>query len=166
MRVSYKTKGNHSSFQRCRRQLRIRVGRIVHRRSFSRELIVYCIIGCTGAMLDLGIYVVLTRGLNLHYQFANFWGVTLGIVNNFFLNYFFNFKAKDRMFVRLVCFYSVGMFGWALSALSLWLHVEQFGVNEVVAKLGTIVFVTIVQFCLNKFVTFGNTKSKEETNNV
>ena len=123
-----------------------------------RELAIYCIIGCSGAGLDFVVYTVLTTVVGLHYQFANFFSVSFGIINNFFWNYFFNFEVKDKMLRRLASFYCVGMFGWALSALLLWLLIEKAGVNGIVAKLGTIVFVTVVQFSLNKFITFKKTK--------
>ena len=122
-----------------------------------RELVVYCMIGCTGAGLDFVIYALLTSVAGLHYQLANFLSVSFGIVNNFFWNYFFNFKAKNRMLLRLGSFYAVGMFGWALSACCLWLFIEYFGLHSLIAKLGTIFFVTVVQFCLNKFITFRKT---------
>ena len=119
-----------------------------------RQLIVYCIIGCTGATLDFVVYALLTRRVGMHYQLANFLSVSFGIINNFFWNCYFNFKTKDRILRRLVSFYSVGMFGCALSAGCLWLFIEVMGLNSLVAKLGTIFFVTVVQFCLNKFITF------------
>lgn len=126
-----------------------------------RELIVYCMIGCTGAALDFVIYALLTHCFGVHYQLANFLSVSFGIINNFFLNRHFNFKIKDRMGARLLSFYSVGMFGWAMSATLLWLFIGRMGLNTLVAKLSTIVFVTVVQFCLNKFITF---KKKELDN--
>ena len=119
-----------------------------------RQLIVYCIIGCTGATLDFVVYALLTGRVGMHYQLANFLSVSFGIINNFFWNCYFNFKTKDKILKRLVSFYSVGMFGWALSAGFLWLFIEVIGLNGLVAKLGTIFLVTVVQFCLNKFVTF------------
>ena len=119
-----------------------------------RELILYCLIGCTGATLDFVIYAALTKGAGLHYQLANFISISFGIVNNFFWNYFFNFKTHDHLLARLASFYCVGMFGWSLSAGCLWIFIEQLRLNILFAKLGTIVLVTIVQFCLNKFITF------------
>jgi len=119
-----------------------------------RQLIVYCIIGCTGATLDFVVYALLTNVAGMHYQIANFLSVSFGIINNFFWNCYFNFKMKDKILKRLVSFYSVGMFGWALSAGCLWLFVEVMSINVLIAKLGTIFFVTVVQFCLNKFITF------------
>ena len=100
------------------------------------------------------VYASLTHGVGWHYQIANFLSVSFGIINNFFLNRHFNFKVQDRMAARLASFYAVGMLGWALSAALLWLFVTCFSMNSLIAKLGTIVFVTAVQFCLNKFITF------------
>ena len=119
-----------------------------------RELIVYCMIGCMGASLDFVVYAVLTSWAGVHYQFANFLSVSFGIVNNFFWNCFLNFKTKDHMLIRLGSFYSVGMLGCVLSAGCLWLLIEKIGLSSLVSKLVTIFFVTIVQFCLNKYITF------------
>ena len=129
-----------------------------------RELIIYCVIGCSGATLDFVVYAAFTRGAGLHYQLANFLSVSFGIVNNFFLNSFFNFRTRDRMLVRFCCFYSIGMFGWVLSAGCLWLFIEKIGLSALVAKFGTIFIVTVVQFLLNKFITFK--KTKESNGNV
>ncbi len=123
-------------------------------------------IGCTGAGLDFVIYAALSYWSGLHYQIANFISVSFGILNNFFLNYFFNFKTKDRLLVRLARFYSIGMLGWVLSTFCLWIFIERIGINAIVAKLETIVFVTIMQFCLNKFITFRKNNSNKETTNV
>ena len=119
-----------------------------------RELVVYCMIGCTGASIDFVVYAVLTSCLGVHYQLANFLSVSFGIVNNFFWNYFFNFKMKDHILIRLGSFYAVGMFGCALSAGCLWLFIERIGLGGLISKLMTISFVTVVQFVLNKFITF------------
>lgn len=126
-----------------------------------RELIVYCMIGCTGATLDFLIFAALTEWTSLHYQGANFISVTFGIVNNFFWNHFFNFKTRDHILLRLGSFYCVGLFGWALSAGCLFVFIEKCGLNSLVAKLGTIFFVTVVQFCLNKFITFRKGEAHE-----
>lgn len=120
----------------------------------NKELIFYCMIGCTGATLDFIIYTVLTGSFGFHYQVANYLSVSVGIINNFILNRSLNFKTKDRTFVRLCCFYSVGMLGWALSAGCLWLFIEVLGLNAIMAKLITIFFVTVTQFGLNKCITF------------
>ena len=138
----------------------------VARSSGLRELILYCIIGCTGAGLDFLIYVFLAKCAGVHYQVANLIGVNAGIINNFILNRHFNFKTQDRVLLRLGCFYAVGMLGCALSAGCLWLLIERLGLGTAAAKLGTIALVTVVQFCLNKFITFRKTANGKETSDV
>ena len=119
-----------------------------------RELIVYCMIGVTGATLDFIIYAVLTTRFEVHYQVANALSVSFGIVNNFFLNYYFNFKVREHMLRRLLMFYCVGLLGWATGAALLWLMIDQLGVNGLIAKVVTIFAITAMQFLINKFVTF------------
>lgn len=119
-----------------------------------KELVFYCIIGSCGASLDFVVYIILSKCFNMHYQFANFISVSTGIINNFFLNFCFNFKVRDKMALRLARFYCIGLFGWILSAAMLWLLVEKLFVNMQIAKVGTIFFVTAVQFMLNKNITF------------
>ena len=136
------------------------------RSSGLRELILYCVIGCTGAGLDFLIYVFLANCAGVHYQVANLIGVNAGIINNFILNRHFNFKTQDRVLLRLGCFYAVGMLGCALSAGCLWLFIERLGLGAAVAKLGTIALVTVVQFCLNKFITFRKSAKGKETSDV
>jgi putative flippase GtrA len=119
-----------------------------------REAIVYCIIGCVGAALDFTIYAFLTGFLSIHYQIANCISSSCGIVNNFILNYFFNFKVKGRMLSRLVSFYSIGVLGLMLSAFCLWVLIKKICMDAFLAKFLTMVFIAVVQFCLNKYITF------------
>ena len=131
-----------------------------------RELIIYCMIGCTGALLDLFVFLILTRRFSIHYQLANFISVSFGIINNFFLNTFINFKIKDKIFLRLACFYAIGMLGCFLSACCLWFFIGHLEINSIVAKIFTIFLVTITQFSLNKLITFKKVNSKKGIENV
>ena len=130
-----------------------------------REIALYCLIGYSGASLDFAAYVALSKFFGLHYQCANLISVSIGITNNFFLNFFFNFKVRDRIAIRFVRFYCIGMFGWMLSAAMLWMLVEVLSINALVAKIGTIFFVTAVQFVLNKFITFRKHENRNGVEN-
>ena len=110
-----------------------------------KHLIKYCIIGCSGAGLDFLLYSL------------------LGIVNNFFLNALLNFKTKDHLLLRLCSFYAVGLIGIGITAGLLYLLIECFSINAVIAKIITIFVVTAVQFILNRFVTFKRNKNEELT---
>jgi len=118
------------------------------------HLIKYCIIGCSGALLDLGVYTLLCCCTNIHYQYINILSTSAGIINNFFLNAYLNFKVRDYLLRRFLIFYAVGCAGLALTALLLFVLIEKLRVYPVVAKTVTIFIVTVVQFVLNKCITF------------
>ena len=123
-----------------------------------RHFVLYCLIGGTGATLDFLIYLFLTQLFSVNYQLANFLGVTAGILNNFWWNARYNFKTTDRILARLFFFYAVGMLGWGISAVLLYAFIEKMYIHIVVSKILTIGIVTIIQFVLNKFITFSRNK--------
>ena len=118
------------------------------------HLIKYCVIGCSGALLDFVLYTLLCSCTGIYYQYINILSASAGIVNNFFLNAMLNFKVRDRLVKRFLIFYAVGCAGIGLTALLLFLLIEKLRLDAVLAKALTIVAVTIVQFVLNKCITF------------
>ncbi len=126
----------------------------------SREFVVYCLIGGSGVALDCILFTTLVYGGEWHYQIANILSVSCGIFNNFFWNAFFNFKRTDHLWLRFLSFYSVGLIGLSISAGLLWLLIEFLAWNELLAKLTIIFIVTIVQFTLNKLITFHQRSTK------
>ncbi len=127
-----------------------------------KELIKYCIIGCSGALLDFIVYTILVSVLNMNYLLANALSVTIGITNNFFLNAYLNFKVTDNLFKRFISFYLVGMLGLIISEVMLYVLVDIMNINSIASKIITIFVITIVQFLLNKTVTFKKGKREEE----
>ena len=132
--------------------------RIVAVYSRFRNLILYGIIGGFCAALDFGIYTLLCYYELLPYLWANVISTHIGIFTSFLLNRSFNFKVKDKTPQRFLSFYLVGLTGLGLSSLMLWLMVDKMQWNELVCKLITIAFVSLLQFVLNKFVTFKQSK--------
>lgn len=123
-----------------------------------RNLILYGIIGGFCAALDFGIFTLLCYFEVLPYLWANVVSTHLGIFTSFLLNRSFNFKVKDKIPQRFLSFYAVGLTGLGLSSLMLWLMVDKMKWDELVCKLITIAVVSLVQFVLNKFVTFKQSK--------
>ena len=119
-----------------------------------RNLILYGIIGGFCAALDFGVYTLLCHFGVLPYLWANVISTHIGIFTSFLLNRSYNFKVKDKTPQRFLSFYAVGLTGLGLSSLMLWLMVDKLQWNELVCKLITIVFVSLMQFILNKYITF------------
>ncbi len=117
-----------------------------------RELFLYGIIGGFCAALDYVIYTLL--GHVMPYLAANVISVHCGIFTSFFLNRQFNFKVKDRTSHRFKIFYLVGLTGLGVSEVLIYLLSEQMGMSYQYSKIITIFVTALLQFLLNKFITF------------
>jgi len=123
-----------------------------------RNIILYGIIGGFCSALDFVIYTVLCHYDVLPYLWANVISVHIGIFTSFILNRQLNFKIKDKTPQRFLSFYLVGLTGLGISSLMLYLMVDYANWNEIVCKLITIIVVALVQFFLNKYITFKPTQ--------
>jgi putative flippase GtrA len=121
-----------------------------------RNLILYGIIGAFCAALDFGVYSMLCYWDFMPYLWANIISIHTGIFTSFILNRSLNFKVKDKVTTRFLSFYTVGLVGLGISELMLYLMVTKGGWNEIVCKLMSIVVVALIQFLLNKYITFRN----------
>lgn len=117
-----------------------------------RHFILYGIIGVFCASLDFVLYWLLSQ--IIYYQLANLISVHTGIICSFLLNRHFNFKVKDHPLHRFAKFYAVGALGWLVSFVILYISVDVMCLNNVICKIVSIIVVAIMQFFLNKFVTF------------
>ena len=128
-----------------------------------RNLILYGIIGGCTATLDFLIFTALTRWTPIHYIIVNIISCSTGILCSFLLNRKYNFKVTDHTFRRMVIFFAVGVTGLFLSSVLLKLFIDRFLLNELVSKLASIVIVVLIQFLLNKYISFRVDK-KEPSN--
>ena len=117
-----------------------------------KNLLLYGVIGCCASGLDFAIYSLLI--LSINYILANCISVLGGITTSFLLNRKYNFKVKDRTFKRFVTFLSIGLCGMLISNLILYICIDIFDIHKLVSKLLSIVLVVIVQYLLNKNITF------------
>lgn len=120
----------------------------------NKDFILYAIIGGFCAALDFGVYTTIC--FLIPYLWANVISTHCGIFCSFLLNRQFNFKVKDKTLIRFLSFYIVGLVGLGISSLLLYILVDLAQANEIICKLLTIVIVAIIQFLLNKFITFKN----------
>lgn len=126
-----------------------------YKKYISRQFIVYSVIGFSGVFIDYIIYLILVYGFDVNYQLANWISTSCGITNNFFLNAYLNFKTTNRLLLRFLKFYGVGLLGLAVTAALLYILVALFGVSAFIAKGLTIFVVVILQYSLNKKFSFG-----------
>jgi dolichol-phosphate mannosyltransferase len=124
------------------------------RRKDLRQLVRYALVGGSGVLLDLTVFFVLYNGLGLHEQYANAISTSLGITNNFVLNARFTFDRRDRLLVRFLRFYAVGLTGIALTYAMFRVFSDWLGVDPNLVKAGSLPVVLAVQFLLNRKWSF------------
>jgi putative flippase GtrA len=124
-----------------------------------RKLVLYAIIGCGCAVLDFSIYSLLIQLIALPYLYANIISVHCGVLTSFFLNRQFTFKVKNKTLLRLLSFYLIGMTGLLISSGLLFVFVEQLHLNALISKAITVIFVALIQFLCNSFVSFRRSNS-------
>jgi putative flippase GtrA len=123
-----------------------------------KQLIKYGIIGCFCSGLDFVVYLLLTQVFHIPYLHANIWGIHCGIFTSFFLNRHFTFHIKNKTSFRFISFYLVGLTGLLISSGLLHLCIEKMQLHELIAKVITIFAVALVQFLLNKYISFRHEK--------
>ena len=126
----------------------------------SRNLILYGIIGCCSSGLDFLLYTLFVSVFGWHYVISNSLSVIAGITTSFTLNRNYNFKVKDKTRQRFSIFLTVGLCGMLLSNLILWCCIDKLDLSKIVSKLLSIVLVVLVQFLINKYITFKPTQNQ------
>ncbi len=119
-----------------------------------KEFFLYGIIGGASATLDSVSYLFFRHLGGLMYL-SNFISINLGITLSFLLNTYYNFKKTDFLLKRAISFYSIGYGGLLISMLLLWLGNNIFKMKEMLVKLGSVLIVAVIQFILNKIISFG-----------
>ena len=125
--------------------------RILHNEDL-RQLIIYVLIGVLGLGVDFGIFALLTH-FKMQVEVANFISSSCGLINNFFWNSFLNFKVHDKLLIRFVSYYLVGQI------TSLFIFVTQLGYNQLIVKAVSTFIATLIQFVINKLLTFRKIKT-------
>lgn len=121
-----------------------------------KSLMLYGLIGLTGATLDFVAYLFLISVLGIPPPIASFLSVSIGITNNFFLNLKHNFKVEGGIFLRFISFYATGVVGAIISAILIYILHDLAGLDAVIAKIITIPPIVLGQFFINKKISFSD----------
>lgn len=124
------------------------------------QLVKYVLIGVLGLVVDFGIYTILTH-FKMNVEIANIISSTCGIINNFLWNSYTNFKVHDRMILRFISYFIVGQITTVFTTVSLFIFVTKLGYPLLIVKIVATFVATLIQFVINKVVTFRKAKKEE-----
>ncbi|MDB6229794.1 GtrA family protein [Lactobacillus amylovorus] len=123
------------------------------------QLVKYVLIGILGLIVDFGVYTVLTH-FTINVEIANIISSTCGIINNFFWNSYANFKVHDRLILRFISYFLVGQITTIFTTISLFIFATKMGFPHLIVKIIATFVATLIQFIINKIITFRKSKNK------
>ena len=123
----------------------------------SEEFIKFCFVGASGVLVNLGIYIILTRIFKLEFAVAALIGIECSILTNFVLNHGWTFrkrKSKDHVFTKLLKFHVVagiaGVVNYAIFVALVYL----FGFYDILSNCIGIIIGTLINYVLNSIWTW------------
>lgn len=134
------------------------MNKLLHSTSFI-QLVKYVLIGILGLVVDFGVYTILTH-FKMNVEIANIISSTCGIINNFFWNSYANFKVHDRLILRFVSYFLVGQITTIFTTISLFIFATKMGFPHLIVKIIATFVATLIQFIINKIITFRKSKNK------
>lgn len=116
------------------------------------------LVGISNTVIHYLIYLSGTV-MGMQYILANFVAFTISIINSFYWNNKYVFKnetaVKRPLFVAFVKTYiSYGMTGILLNSVLLYVEVDIWGMNKLVAPIVNLLITIPINFIVNKFWAF------------
>ena len=125
-------------------------------RKVEGELLRYIVAAGTGAALDLGVFSLLVKVLEVPYLAANPIAWFAGVVYGYWLcvRWVFPYRRVRNLLVEFLLFCLIGLGGMLISTGTLWLCVELAGLDEVVAKVAATGTQFVFNFTVRKLALF------------
>lgn len=117
-------------------------------------LIRYFFIGVSAAVLDLGVYAILFNMFDWSALMSTTTSIITATIYAFTLNMVFNFQVKGKIVLRLVSYSFVSGVGLLISVLMLLYFTDIQGYDGNFIKVMSLPLIFLVQYMLNKHVTF------------
>jgi dolichol-phosphate mannosyltransferase len=134
--------------------LRDRATHALRQRHNWEQLAKFCVVGATGYVVNLLVYVALLDGADLHYRVAATGSFLVAVTNNYLLNRFWTFRHHRGHFAyQGLRFFVVSLLVYGGNLLILTVLVE-LGVGKIVSQAIAIVLVTPANFLGNKLWSF------------
>src|SRR5215831_2311826 len=126
----------------------------LRRRRNWEQLLKFCAVGATGYVVNLGVFALLVRGLDVHYIPAAIVSFLVAVTNNYVWNRVWTFRQeRGHVAYQGMRFLVVSTLALGANLLVLQLLVGA-GMDKIAAQAIAIVLVTPVNFIGNKLWSF------------
>jgi putative flippase GtrA len=135
-------------------RLGTRAGRALRRPHNWLQLLKFCLVGATGYAVNLTVYALLVRGLDVYYMPAAVASFCFAVANNYLWNRLWTFRGeRGHFYYQGLRFFIVAWCALAANLIVLRALVA-LGMDEVGAQAIAIIVVTPVNFIGNKLWSF------------
>lgn len=112
----------------------------------------FVIVGGLSFVLDFIIYYVLKNFFSVYYIVAGFFSFTLSLIFNYLMSMKFVFKSKDdlKKTHEFMIFVTLSVIGLGINLLCLYLLVDLFHINDLIAKILVAGIVMVFNFITRK----------------
>lgn len=122
------------------------------------QFVQFGLVGISNTVLHYLIYLVCTF-IGLQYMLANFIAFTISVANSFYWNNKYVFKNEARVkrslfFTFVKTYISYGMTGILLNSALLYVEIDIWGINKLVAPIINLLITIPLNFAVNKFWAF------------
>ncbi|MGH3128389.1 MAG: GtrA family protein [Gaiellaceae bacterium] len=119
------------------------------------QLVMFCVVGASGYVVNLAVYTLLLDGVGMHYISAAVGSFLVAVTNNYSWNRIWTFRAQRGgvayQGMRFLIVSTIAL----LANLAVLYFLVTVGLGEVIAQAIAIVLVTPVNFVGNKLWSFG-----------
>jgi putative flippase GtrA len=134
--------------------LRARVSNALRQRHNWEQLVKFCIVGASGYVVNLLVFVALLKGADFHYRAAATGSFLVAVTNNYLWNRFWTFRHRRGHFGSQGLRFLVVSVLVFLGNLAILTALVELGVGEILSQAIAIVLVTPVNFIGNKLWSF------------
>jgi len=135
---------------------RRRVDAALRRRANWEELVKFCVVGASGYVVNLAVYVALLKGAGMHYLPAAACSFIVAVSNNYLWNRQWTFRhRRGHVYHQGMRFFLVSVAALALNLLILR-GLVALGAGKIVAQAIAIILVMPFSFAANKLWSFRN----------
>ena len=116
------------------------------------QMFKFVVVGGLSFVLDFIIYYVLTNFFSVYYLVAGFFSFSLSLIFNYLMSMKFVFKSKDNLKKthEFMIFVTLSVMGLGINLLSLFILVDQFKMNDLIAKVFVAGIVMVFNFITRK----------------
>lgn len=117
----------------------------------EKRFIRFLLVGGINTIVGYGTFAIFIY-FNYHYYFSYIMSYVIGIANSYIWNKLFTFKSKNKSYRELLRFISVYLISFVIGSIFLYTAVDMLKINEYVAGLINLIFVTLISWIgHNKF---------------